>query len=186
MCSRGSAPKVHTRLCDVVELYPPNSVHARPRFPSENFPPTVLTTNILKRSATAVWNGSLTEGTGSLTSASGILHSTQYSFGSRFESSPGINPEELIAGALAGCYTMALSGSLSDAGYPPDRLEVTVEVIVENSTAQGWTITGCHLAVNARVLTIDAERFAEVAERAKSCPVSRALNVTITLEAKLA
>ena len=139
----------------------------------------------MKRSATAVWNGPMKEGNGNLTAASGILHSTQYSFGSRFESSPGVNPEELIAAAHAGCYAMALSGALSDAGFEPDRLEVTAEVTMEDRGTDGWTLTTSHLILNARVPQISAEKFQAIAEHAKACPVSRALKTTLTLETKL-
>ena len=139
----------------------------------------------MKRSATAVWNGALKEGNGHLTSASGILHSTQYTFGSRFESSPGINPEELIAAAHAGCYAMALSGALSDAGFQPDRLEVTAEVTIEEKPPAGWSLVASHLMLSARVPQISLEKFAAIAAEAKSCPISRALNTTVTLETKL-
>jgi osmotically inducible protein OsmC len=139
----------------------------------------------MKRSATAVWSGSLKDGNGHLTSPSGILHSTQYSFGSRFETGPGINPEELIAGAHAGCYAMALAGLLSDAGFPPDQLEVTAEITVENTPPAGWTIAASHLKVSARVLNLTSEKLATYAEEAKSCPVSRVLQAAVTLEAKL-
>lgn len=139
----------------------------------------------MKRAATAIWSGSLKEGNGHLTSPSGILHSTQYSFGSRFETGPGINPEELIAGAHAGCYAMALAGLLSDAGFAPERLEVTAEVSVENTPPANWTIANSHLKVSAHVLRITPERFAILAEEAKACPVTRVLQASVTLEAKL-
>jgi lipoyl-dependent peroxiredoxin len=140
----------------------------------------------MKRSATAVWSGSLKDGNGKLTSPAGILHSTQYSFGSRFESGPGINPEELIAAAHAGCYAMALSGALGDAGLNPERIEVTAEVTLDNTSPEGWTISTSHLALSAKVPEVSIERFTELAERAKAnCPVSRVLRATISLEAKL-
>jgi lipoyl-dependent peroxiredoxin len=140
----------------------------------------------MKRSATAVWSGSLKEGNGKLSTPSGILHSTQYSFGSRFESGPGINPEELIAAAHAGCYAMALSGALGDAGLSPERIEVTAEVTLDNTPPEGWTISASHLVLNAKVPDVEADKFSELAERAKAnCPVSRVLRATITLEAKL-
>jgi osmotically inducible protein OsmC len=140
----------------------------------------------MKRLATAVWVGSLKEGSGNLNTPSWMLHSTQYSFGSRYESGPGINPDELIAAAHAGCYVMALSGELTQAGFVPDRLEATAEVTLEDTPPQGWTIAGSHLTVSARVPTIDAERFAMLAEKARgNCAVSRVLNAKITLDAKL-
>ena len=139
----------------------------------------------MKRSATAVWSGSLKEGGGNLTAPSGILHSTQYTFGSRFESGPGINPDELIAAAHAGCYAMALSGALGEAGFEPQRLEVVAEVTLEDVAPAGWTITSSHLAVNARIPVIDPEKFLAIAEQARTCPVSRVLNAKISLDAKL-
>ncbi len=140
----------------------------------------------MKRSATAIWNGSLKEGSGNLTTPSGVLHSAQYSFGSRFESGPGINPEELIAAAHAGCYAMALSGALGEAGFKPERIEVTAEVNLEETPPQIWTLSTSHLTLNARVPDIPAEKFAAIAEQTKiTCPVSRVLKATITLEAKL-
>lgn len=139
----------------------------------------------MKRSATAVWSGSLKEGSGNLTAPSGILHSTQYTFGSRFESSPGISPDELIAAAHAGCYAMALVGMLSTAGFEPHRLEVIVEVTMEEVPPAGWTIIASHIAVSAQVPNITPEKFAALTEEAKACPVSRVLNTTITLSAKL-
>lgn len=142
-------------------------------------------TSIIKRSAAAVWSGSLKEGSGNLTTPSGVLHSTQYTFGSRFESSPGISPEELIAAAHAGCYAMALSEALGDAGFEPERLEVTAEVTLEENPPPGWTLTSSHLTVSGRVPSITPEKFTAIAEQAKACPISRALNVTTTLEAKL-
>lgn len=162
-------------------------VHARPAaVPSaEKSSKVHVLTITMKRAATAVWSGSLKDGNGHLTSPSGILHSTQYSFGSRFETGPGINPEELIAGAHAGCYAMALAGLLSDAGFAPDRLEVTAEVTVENTPPAGWTIAASHLKLSARVLNISPDKFEALANEAKSCPVSRVLNATVTLEAKL-
>jgi lipoyl-dependent peroxiredoxin len=138
-----------------------------------------------KRSATAVWSGSLKEGNGNLSAPSGILHSTQYSFGSRFESSPGVSPDELIAAALAGCYAMAVSAALGEAGFEPHRLEVSAEVILEEVSPAGWTITSSHLTLSAKVPLITPDKFASIVEQAKACTISRALNVAQTLEAKL-
>lgn len=140
----------------------------------------------MKRIATATWVGSLKEGSGNLSTPSWVLHSTQYSFGSRFESGPGINPDELIAAAHAGCYVMALSGELTQAGFTPDRLEANAEVTMEEQSPHGWTIAGSHLAVSARVPQVDPERFAALADQAwKNCAVSRLLNAKLTLDAKL-
>ena len=141
----------------------------------------------MKRSATAVWNGSLKEGNGTLSAAGGALRSTPYSFGSRFESGAGTNPEELIAAAHAGCFAMALSAGLTEAGFKPDRLEATADVKLENVPGSGWSVTASDLNLTAKVPGIDQEKFNELAEKAKStCPISRLLNTQISLNAKLA
>jgi osmotically inducible protein OsmC len=141
----------------------------------------------MKRSATAVWNGSLKEGTGALSAPGGVLKSTPYSFGSRFASGAGTNPEELIAAAHAGCFAMALSAALGEAGFTPDRLEVTAEVSLDNVPPKGWTVTASHLILIAKIPGIDATKFDEIAAKAKAnCPISRLLNATITLTANLA
>lgn len=140
----------------------------------------------MKRSATAVWNGSLKEGNGTLSAAGGALRSTPYSFGSRFESGAGTNPEELIAAAHAGCFAMALSAALTEAGFKPDRLEATADVKLENVPGSSWTITASDLNLTAKIPGIDQEKFNELAEKAKStCPISRLLNTQISLNAKL-
>ena len=141
----------------------------------------------MKRSATAVWNGSLKEGNGSLSTPGGALKSTPYSFGSRFASGAGTNPEELIAAAHAGCFAMALSGVLGEAGFTPEKLEVTAEVSLENVPPAGWTVTASHLILAAKIPGIDDAKFQELAGKAKAgCPISRLLNANITLTAKLA
>jgi osmotically inducible protein OsmC len=141
----------------------------------------------MKRSASAVWNGSLKTGTGSLSAPGGALHSTPYSFNSRFASGAGTNPEELIAAAHAGCFAMALSGVLGEAGFTPDKLEVTAEVSLDNVPPAGWTVTASHLSLTARIPGIDDAKFQELAAKAKAgCPISRLLNATIALTAKLA
>jgi osmotically inducible protein OsmC len=140
----------------------------------------------MKRTATAVWNGSLKEGEGTLSAPGGILQSAPYSFRSRFESGPGTNPEELIASAHAGCFAMALSGALGEAGFRPERIKVTAEVSLENVLVQGWTITASHLVTSAKIPGIDSTVFAEIAARAKAnCPVSRLLKANITMDAAL-
>lgn len=140
----------------------------------------------MKRTATAVWVGSLKEGNGSLTTPGGILRSTQYTFSSRFESGPGLSPDELLAAAHAGCFAMTLCGALTDAGFAPDRLEVIAEMGMESTPPGGWTIATSHLMVIARVLGIEAPQFAAIAENVRAeCPVSRALRAAITLDAKL-
>ena len=141
----------------------------------------------MKRSATAVWNCSLKEGNGTLSAAGGALRSTPYSFGSRFESGAGTNPEELIAAAHAGCFAMALSAALTEAGFKPDRLEATADVKLENVPGSGWSVTASDLNLTAKIPGIDQDKFNELAEKAKStCPISRLLNTQISLNAKLA
>ena len=140
----------------------------------------------MKRTATAVWNGSLKQGKGTLSAPGGALRSTPYSFGSRFESGAGTNPEELIAAAHSGCFAMALSGVLGEAGFEPESLEATAEVKLENVPSSGWSVTGSHLVLKAKVPGIDAAKFQELAAKAKAtCPISRLLNTQITLDAQL-
>jgi lipoyl-dependent peroxiredoxin len=141
----------------------------------------------MKRNATAIWNGSLKEGKGVLSVPGGALKSAEYSFGSRFESGAGTNPEELIAAAHSGCFAMAFSAVLGEAGFTPEKLEATAEVTLENVQPQGWTVTASHLVLVGKVPAIDPARFNELAEKAKAnCPISRLLNAKITLSAKLA
>jgi len=140
----------------------------------------------MKRFATAVWNGSFKEGSGTL-SASGALNNTPYSFGSRFASGGGTNPEELIAAAHAGCFAMALSAVLGEAGFTPERLEAKAEVTLDNVPPKGWTVTASHLVLNAKIPGVDRTKFDELAAAAKAnCPISRLLNANITLTAQLA
>src|SRR5580693_7523717 len=127
----------------------------------------------MKRSASAVWQGDLKQGHGALSSDSGVLKNTPYSFATRFESAPGTNPEELIAAAHAGCFTMALSASLSKAGFPPKRLATQATVSLEQVSGN-WTITAVHLENEAWVPGISSEQFQQIAADAKAnCPVSR-------------
>jgi len=140
----------------------------------------------MKRSATAVWNGSLKEGNGTLSAPSGALRSIPYSFGSRFESGAGTNPEELVAAAHAGCFAMALSAALGEAGFKPEKLEAKAEVTLENVPGTGWSVTTSDLNLTAKIPGIDQEKFAEIAAKAKTnCPISRLLNAQINLTAKL-
>jgi lipoyl-dependent peroxiredoxin len=135
----------------------------------------------MKRTATAVWNGSGKEGNGKLSTQSTVLKDSQYSYKSRFEEGVGTNPEELIAAAHAGCYTMKLSFVLGAAGHEPSNIETTCVITLENGT-----ITSSHLTVKASVPGIDAAKFQECAEDAKAnCPVSKALNMDISMEASL-
>ncbi|HEX7833690.1 MAG TPA: OsmC family protein [Thermoanaerobaculia bacterium] len=140
----------------------------------------------MKRNASAQWNGGLKDGKGTISTASGALSQTQYSFGTRFEDGVGTNPEELIAAAHAGCFSMALSGQLTNAGTPPESIETTATVTMEKLEA-GFTVTGVHLDVTAKVPGIDQAAFDTAANNAKvGCPISRLLNATITMDAKLA
>ncbi len=141
----------------------------------------------MKRTASAVWQGSLKTGKGALTSAGGALKNTEYSFGSRFESGAGTNPEELIAAAHAGCFAMALSAMLGEAGITPERLDVTAEVSLDNVPPAGWTVTASHLVLTAKIPGIDRAKFDEITAKAKAgCPISRLLNAKVTLAATLA
>jgi lipoyl-dependent peroxiredoxin len=140
---------------------------------------------MLKRKASAVWNGNLKEGNGRISTASGVLSNTQYSFSTRFEEGVGTNPEELIAAAHAGCFSMALSGQLTTAGHPPESVDTTATVKMEKTEA-GFTVTGVHLEVVARVPGIDQAGFETAANNAKSgCPISRLLKAEITMDARL-
>jgi osmotically inducible protein OsmC len=139
----------------------------------------------MKRKASAVWNGGLKDGKGRISTASGVLSDTQYSFSTRFENGVGTNPEELIAAAHAGCFSMALSGQLTNAGHTADRIDTTATVTMEKTDA-GFTVTNVHLEVRARVPGIDAQGFDALANKAKTgCPISRLLNAEITMEARL-
>ena len=139
----------------------------------------------MKRSGSAVWNGSLREGTGAVSTESGVLSDTQYSFSTRFEDGQGTNPEELIAAAHAGCFSMALSGQLGQAGLTPESINTTAAVTLEKTDA-GFTITAVHLDVSAKVPGADQASFETAANNAKeNCPVSRLLNADITMNARL-
>jgi lipoyl-dependent peroxiredoxin len=139
----------------------------------------------MKRKGSAIWQGGLRDGKGTVSTESGVLSGTQYSFGSRFESGAGTNPEELIAAAHAGCFTMALSKQLEDAGMKPEGINTTAEVTLEKTDA-GFTITRVHLDVTARVAGGDRAAFEQAANNAKAgCPVSRLLKADITMEARL-
>jgi len=140
----------------------------------------------MDRNATAVWHGSLKEGKGVITTQSGTLREAQYSFGTRFENGVGTNPEELIAAAHAGCFTMALSGQLTSIEHAPDSLETTATVTMEK-TDDGPTVTKIHLVTRAKVPGIEKDRFDELARKAKEgCPISRLLKAAeITLDAQL-
>src|SRR5471030_2718602 len=119
----------------------------------------------MKRTATAIWKGTLKEGSGSLTAPGGALNNTQYSFGSRFASGAGTNPEELIAAAHAGCFAMALSAALGEAGFTPTSLDATAEVSLDNVPPKGWTVTASNLVLKAQIPGIDAAKFDEIAAK---------------------
>ena len=139
----------------------------------------------MKRKASAVWNGSLKEGRGTISTESGLLSQAQYSFGTRFENGTGTNPEELIAAAHAGCFSMALSAQLTTAGTPPESVATTATVTLEKLEA-GFTVTNVHLDVTAKVPGATQESFDTAASNAKSgCPISRLLNAEITMTARL-
>lgn len=136
----------------------------------------------MKRNATAVWQGSGKDGKGNLTTQSTTLNKTQYSFSSRFEDGVGTNPEELLAAAHAGCFTMKLSFSLNAAGFTADEIETKCQVELLDGT-----ITSSHLIVNAKIPGIDKEKFdAAVADAEANCPVSKLFNAKISTEATLA
>jgi len=140
---------------------------------------------MIKRKSEAIWQGDLKKGQGSLSLGSGA-YSGKYSFSSRFEDGKGTNPEELIAAAHAGCYSMALSADLSEAGYTVEEIKTEATVMMDKKDG-GFTITGIKLVTNARVKDIEMEEFSKFASGAKkNCPVSRALAaVDVQLEAHL-
>lgn len=139
----------------------------------------------MKRTASAVWTGGLKDGLGQLTTQSTVLINTPYGFNTRFEEEPGTNPEELIAAAHAGCFSMALAAQLGEAGLTPERIETSAEVTLQKA-GEGFSITAVHLNLVARIPGADAATFTALADKAKTgCPVSKLLNATITLDAKL-
>ena len=139
----------------------------------------------MKRKASAVWNGGLKDGHGKISTESGVLSDTQYSFSTRFEDGKGTNPEELIAAAHAGCFSMALSGQLGNAGMTAESINTTATVRLEKTDA-GFTITSVHLDVTAKIPGASPEAFETAANNAKAgCPVSRLLKAEITMDAKL-
>lgn len=139
----------------------------------------------MERKAGAVWKGGLKDGKGTITSASGVLNSTPYSFSTRFENEKGTNPEELIAAAHAGCFSMALSAELGKAGLKPESISTEAKVTLERQEA-GFAITKIHLDVKAKVPGTDQSGFQKVAETAKAgCPVSKVLRADISMSAQL-
>ena len=139
----------------------------------------------MKRTGSAAWQGGIRDGRGTVSTESGVLDGAQYSFSTRFEEGKGTNPEELLAAAHAGCFSMALSKQLGDAGLTADSINTTAAVRLEKTDA-GFSITKVHLDVTARVPGADAAAFDTAANNAKAgCPVSRLFNAEITLDAKL-
>lgn len=139
----------------------------------------------MQRKASAEWKGSLKEGSGAVSSNSGVFSKTPFSFGTRFGDQPGTNPEELIAAAHAGCFSMALSAQLGNAGLTPDSIKTNATLTMEKLDS-GWTITAIHLDVAGKVPKADKAAFEKAAEAAKAgCPVSKVLNAKITMSAKL-
>jgi lipoyl-dependent peroxiredoxin len=139
----------------------------------------------MKRIATAVWNGSFKDGHGLISTDSGVLNQAQYSAGTRFEEAKGTNPEELIAAAHAGCFSMALSLELVKAGKSPERIDTEAAVTLAKTDA-GFTVTAVHLKVRGKVPGVTPPEFKEVATKAKEgCPISRLLKAEITMETRL-
>lgn len=135
----------------------------------------------MKRNATAVWKGSVKEGKGTISTQSTVLNNTQYSFGSRFEEGVGTNPEELIAAAHSGCFTMQLSAFIGEAGFEAENIETKCAIDFQNGT-----IVGSHLTVEAKVPGLENDAFQELVTKAeKQCPISRLLNTEITSTATL-
>lgn len=139
----------------------------------------------MDRKASAVWSGGLKDGKGTLSTASGVLKETQYSFSARFENGAGTNPEELLAAAHAGCFTMALSGQLSKAGMTAQKLETTATVTL-GKDGEGFSISKSHLDLVAHIAGADQAKFDEAVKNAETgCPVSKLFKAEITVSAKL-
>jgi osmotically inducible protein OsmC len=139
----------------------------------------------MERQASAVWKGGLKDGKGTISAPSGVLKETPYSFTTRFENAPGTNPEELVAAAHAGCFSMALSAQLGGAGMTPESIRTNAKLTMEKLEA-GWTVTAIHLDVTAKIPGGDQAKFETAAANAKAgCPISRLLNAKITMDAKM-
>ncbi|MCO6460351.1 MAG: OsmC family protein [Saprospiraceae bacterium] len=136
-----------------------------------------------KHTASALWQGSIKEGNGTISTRSKVLESSNYSFGSRFGDDPATNPDELLAAAHAGCYVMALSLILGEAGFTPEKLGAKAEITMDPSIL---SITQSHIKLKGKIPGISQEKFLECANAAKeSCPISKALNIPISLDATL-
>ena len=139
----------------------------------------------MERKGSAHWAGGLKDGKGTVSTTSGVLNSAQYSFGTRFENGTGTNPEELIAAAHAGCFSMALSAQLGNAGLTAESIDTTATITLEKTDA-GFSITASHLDVTVKIPGADKAKFDDAAKAAETgCPVSRVLNAKITMDAKL-
>jgi len=139
----------------------------------------------MKRKASAIWQGGLKDGKGTISTESGVLKQSQYSFSTRFENGIGTNPEELLAAAHAGCFSMAFSAELGKAGFTPTSIQTTATITLDKTDA-GFSITQSHLELTAKIPGIDQAKFTEIANGAKAgCPVSRLYKAEISLDAKL-
>ncbi len=139
----------------------------------------------MKRKASAVWRGGLKDGKGSISTESGVLKDTQYSFSTRFENGVGTNPEELVAAAHAGCFAMAFSAELGKAGITPESIAATATVTLDKPDT-GFTVTESHLDVTAKVPGADQEKVLTIANAAKAgCPISRLLKANVTMDARI-
>ena len=139
----------------------------------------------MKRKASAVWRGGLKDGKGTISGESGVLKETPYSFSTRFENGIGTNPEELIAAAHAGCFSMAFSAELGKAGITPESIHPTATITMDKTDA-GWTVTESHLDVAAKIPGVDPAKFTAAANAAKAgCPISRLLKANVTMNARL-
>jgi osmotically inducible protein OsmC len=140
---------------------------------------------VIKKKGSAVWKGGLKDGKGTVSTESGVLKEAQYGFNTRFENGPGTNPEELLGAAHAGCFSMALSAQLGEAGMKADSIETTATVSLEKVEG-GFAITAVHLDLKAKIPGADKAAFEKAANNAKAgCPVSKLFNTKITLDAKL-
>ncbi len=139
----------------------------------------------MNRKASAVWQGDLKDGRGTVSTESGVLSNAAYSFGTRFENEKGTNPEELVGAAQAGCFSMALSAQLGEAGLKPERIETTATVTLEK-VSEGFAVTAVHLEVSATIPGADEAKFQAAATKAKEgCPISKLFNAKITMQARL-
>lgn len=139
----------------------------------------------MKRKASAQWQGDLKQGRGTITTGSGVLQDSRYGFATRFGDERGTNPEELVAAAHAGCFAMAFSLMLGEAGFPPETIDASSEVTLDKQ-GEGFAVTQVHLVVSARIPDIDEQRFQQIATQAKeNCPISKLLNAPISMESRL-